>query len=67
MVWGPASKVYLTKYLFFRNGLWSKSNKEHAVPLFTNLNVLPLNMIYYKLVCNLIYYVVESEILKNTQ
>jgi hypothetical protein len=32
-----------------------KSNKEHAIPLFTNFNVLPLNMIYYKSVCNLMY------------
>ena len=37
-----------------------KGYKEHAIPLFTNLNVLPLNMIYYKSVCNLMYDVSNS-------
>ena len=32
-----------------------KGNKEHAIPLFISLNVLPVNMIYFKSVCNLMY------------
>ena len=40
--------------------VFAASNKEHAIPLFTNLNVLPLNMIYYKSVCNLLYDVSNS-------
>ena len=32
-----------------------KDNREHVIPLFISLNILPVNMIYFKSVCNLMY------------
>ena len=64
IVWGRASKTYLNKLLVLQKRVLRLMNfkgyKEHAIPLFTNLNVLPLNMIYYKSVCNLMYDVSNS-------
>ena len=37
-----------------------KTNKEHAIPLFIHSNILPLNMLYIKTICNLMYDVSNS-------
>jgi hypothetical protein len=54
-LWGQASNVYLNKILILKKRALRqinfKNNKEHAIPLFSNLNILPLNMLYYKTVC----------------
>ena len=58
-VWGRASKIHLNKILVLQKRAMRlvkfKGNKEHAIPLFISLNVLPVNMIYFKSVCNLMY------------
>jgi hypothetical protein len=64
IVWGQASNVYLNKILILQKQALHlinfKNNKEHAIPLFNSLNILPLNMLYYKTVCSLMYDVSNS-------
>jgi hypothetical protein len=49
IVWGQASNVYLNKILILQKRALClinfKNNKEHAIPLFSNLNILPLNIL----------------------
>ena len=58
-VWEQASKIHLNKVLVLQKRAMQlmkfKGNKEHAIPLFISLNVLPVNMIYFTSVCNLMY------------
>jgi hypothetical protein len=58
-VWGKAAKKYLNKILILQKRALRlmnfKTNKEHAIPLFIHSNILPLNMLYFKTICNLMY------------
>jgi hypothetical protein len=35
--------------------IYLKKYKEHAIPLFTESKILPINMLYIKTVCNLMH------------
>ena len=59
-VWGLASKRYLDKILRlqkrpFRFIYYSAERNDHAIPLFVDSDVLPVNFLYYESVCCLMY------------
>ncbi len=59
IVWGHASKKYINKILILQKQalrlIYFKTYKEHAIPLFIESKILPINMLYIKTVCNLMY------------
>jgi hypothetical protein len=59
IVWGHASKRYVNKILILQKRalqlIYLKKYKEHAIPLFIESKILPINMLYIKSVCNLMH------------
>jgi hypothetical protein len=59
IVWGHTSKKYLDKILILQKRasrlMYFKNCKEHAIPLFVKLKILPLYMLYYKTIGNLMH------------
>ncbi len=59
IVWGHAPKKYINKILILQKRalrlIYFKKYKEHAIPLFIESKILPINMLYIKTVCNLMY------------
>jgi hypothetical protein len=59
IVWGHASKRYVNKILILQKRalrlIYLKKYKEHAIPLFIESKILPINMLYIKTVCNLMH------------
>ena len=56
---GLASKFYPTKILILQKWalryIFSLKRDEHAVPLFADADILPLNFLYYKSICCLMH------------
>ena len=58
-VWGQTAKTNLDKILILQKRalrlMFFATNREHAIPLFVNANVLPIRMLYYKTVSILMH------------
>ena len=58
-VWGHASKCHLNKILILQKRVFrfmSFSDRSvHAVPLFVNTNILPINFVYFESLCCLMH------------
>ena len=67
--WGLASKSYLTKILVPQKRalrfIFFAERCEHAVPLFIHADILPLNFLYFKSVCCLMYDVRNRKVPNN--
>ena len=53
-VWGHASKTHLNKLLILQKRaqfrfIYFSDRRDHAIPLFLNVHILPLNFMHYKL------------------
>ena len=56
--WGQAAKTYLNKIPLLQKRALQKINsdrRDHAIPIFTDANVLPLNFLYYQTISNLMH------------
>lgn len=53
IVWGQASKTDLNKLLILQKRalrfIYFSDRRDHAIPLFLNAHILPINFMYYKL------------------
>lgn len=58
-VWGSACKSYLTKILVLQKRalrfIFSAKRNEHAIPFFTDTNILPVHFLYYEEICCLMH------------
>ena len=59
IAWGHACKSYLNKLLILQKRalriMYFANRNDHAIPLFINANVMPVNVLYYKSISNLMY------------
>ena len=59
LVWGQASNSYLEKLLKLQKRalrlIYFSDHYQHAVPLFTDAGVLPIQFTYYELIANLMF------------
>lgn len=59
LVWGQASNSYLEKLLKLQKRahrlIYFSDHYQHAVPLFTDARVLPIQYTYYELIANLMF------------
>ena len=57
--WAQAAKTHLNKILLLQKRALRIINfsvrRNHAIPLFTDANVLPLNVLYYQTISNLMH------------
>ena len=57
--WGQAAKTHLNKILLLQKRALRIINfsdrRDHAIPLFIDANVLPLNFLYYQTISNLMH------------
>ena len=55
--WGQAAKTHLNKILLLQKRALRIINfsdrRDHVIPLFIDANVLPLNFLYYQILCML--------------
>ena len=53
IVWGQASKTHLNKLLILQKRalrfIYFSDRRDHAIPLFLNAHILPINFMHYKL------------------
>ena len=67
--WGLASKSYLAKSIVVQKRelrfIFSVERCEHAVPLFIDAGILPLNFLYFKSVCCLMYDIRNQKVPSN--
>ena len=58
-VWGRAAKSYISKLLVLQKSalrlIYFAPRDTHAVPLFIESKILPVNMIYFDMVANLMH------------
>ena len=58
-VWGRAAKSYISKLLVLKKRalrlIYSAPSDAHAVPLFIESKILPVNMFYFDTVANLMH------------
>ena len=58
-VWGRAAKSYITKLLVLQKRalrlIYFAPSDAHAIPLFIESKILPVNMIYFDTVANLMH------------
>ena len=59
VVWGQAPQSHLNKILVLQKRalriMYFSNSRAHAVPLFVSANILPLNLLYFETVSNLMY------------
>ena len=68
-VWANASKAYVDKITILQKCVLRlihfTDRKEHAIPLFVIDNILPLNFLYYKFVCDFMHGVSNNVVQTN--
>ena len=65
IVWGQACKSYLDKLLKLQKRvlrfIYFSDHNQHAIPLFSDAGILPLQFSYYELAANLMFDIIDAE------
>ena len=65
IVWGQACKSYLDKLLKLQKRvlpfIYFSDHNQHAIPLFSDAGILPLQFSYFELAANLMFDIIDAE------
>ena len=65
-VWGQASKTHLNKLLILQKRalrfIYFSDRRDHAIPLFLNAHILPINFMHYKLLAETMHDVTSNDL-----